>query len=122
MTESGTTGNRAAATEVLHENQQLMATSQGLEAAHTVDVTSHIAWQQGKLIANEMPLPEFVKELERYHKTRIIISNAEVAALKVGGVFELDRPESILRALALSHGLKVVQLNPQTIQLLKDSQ
>ena len=87
-----------------------------------MDITSHIAWQQGKLIANEMPLLELVAQLERYRDTRILISDGDVAALTISGVFELDQPESILRALELSLDLEVVELDSKTVQLLKSGQ
>lgn len=87
-----------------------------------MDLASHIAWQEGKLIAQEMKLPELVAQLERYRDTRILISDSDIAALTISGVFELGQPQSILRALELIHGLEVVELGPKTVQLLKSSQ
>ena len=122
VTELGITGNRPAATEILHANQHLAVTSRGLEAASPVDVAPLIAWQEGKLIAQEMPLPELVAQLERYWHSRILIADSDIAALTISGMFQLDQPESVLRALELSLGLEVVELDAHTLQLLKASQ
>ena len=122
VTELGITGARPAASEVLHANQHLSASRQGLDTPSSVDLASQLAWQEGKLIAHEMKLPELVAQLERYRDTRILISDSDIAALTISGVFELDQPDSILRALELIHGLEVVELGPKTVQLLKSSQ
>ena len=121
VTEMGS-GGRPAATEILHASQQLVATSAGLESATSVEAGRYIAWQEGKLIADNMPLPELIAQLERYADTRILITGADVTARTVSGVFHLDRPESILRALELSLDLQVVELGPNTLQLIKASQ
>lgn len=122
VSEAGNTSNRTATNEILRVNQQVYANSEGLEKVSTVDIAPFTAWQEGKLIAREMPLPELVRELQRYRDTRIIIADRDIAAMSISGVFELDQPESILRALELSLGLEVVHLGPHTLQLLNPAQ
>ena len=75
------TGARAPAIEVLHANEYLRATRDGLEPTDSVDTASHIAWQNGKLIAKEMTLRDLVIQLERYRKTRILIADSNIASL-----------------------------------------
>lgn len=122
VTELGETGVRAPATEVLHVNEYVRATSRGLEPTDSIDTASAVAWQSGKLIAKEMTIRELVVQLERYRKTRILISDSDIASLTFSGVFELDQPDSLLRALELSLDLQVVKLGENTLQLLKTSQ
>lgn len=119
VTELGDTGGRAPATEVLHLNQQLHADRRGLHAIATVDTGKHTAWQRGELVAEQMPLPELVKQLQRYHPTRIFIVDPDVAALTVSGVFRLDNLEAILQALEVSLDLKATPLDDDSVQLLK---
>ncbi|MFK8047363.1 MAG: FecR domain-containing protein [Halioglobus sp.] len=121
VTELGNTGNRAPEIKVLQVNEYLQATERGLESSGTVDTADLIAWQSGKLIAKEMTLRDLIDELARYRKTRIIISDREIAAFTISGVFELDQPQSTLSAVALSLGLQVVELDENTMQLLKTS-
>jgi transmembrane sensor len=119
VTELGSTGARSAQTDVLRANQQLTASQQGLAASHSVDTQAYIAWRQGDLVADEMQLTELVRQLERYHDTRILISDPEVAALKISGVFRLDQPDALILALEKTLDLKSIQVDNNTLQLLK---
>ena len=119
VTELGDTGGRAPATEILHINQQLHADRRGLHAVATADVGRQMAWQRGELVAEEMPLPELVRQLQRYHPTRILIVDPDVAALTVSGVFRLDNLEAILQALEVSLDLEAARLDDSSVQLLK---
>ena len=119
VTELGDTGGRAPATEILHINQQLHADRRGLHAVATADVGGQMAWQRGELVAEEMPLPELVRQLQRYHPTRILIVDPDVAALTVSGVFRLDNLEAILQALEVSLDLEAARLDDTSVQLLK---
>lgn len=110
---------RPAQAETLHVNQHLVADRRGLQPAGTVDATRRLAWQRGEIIADEMPLPELVREIQRYHPTRILIADHDVAAMTISGVFLLEKPESILEALEVSLGVRVAELDDGTLQLVK---
>ncbi len=122
VTELGATGNRAPASEILHANQRLQATSKGLQAATSADVNRDTAWQRGELIAQDMSLPALIRQIERYHDTRILITDSDVAAMTISGVFALNDLDPILQALQLSLGLEVVAVNTSTLLLLKPRQ
>lgn len=83
---------------------------QPLLAQQKVDAASLTAWQRGKLIFNGRPLGEVIGELERYQHGRILISDRELAALPVSGVFELNDPQGSLRTLEQRYPLKVTYL------------
>jgi transmembrane sensor len=118
VTEKGETGSRAPDIEVLHDNQQLTATGRGLQAVTVIDADRRIAWQRGELVAEEMPLPELIRQLQRYHSTRVVIADAELATLTVSGVFRLDQPESILQALEITLGIEADRMDDGSIRLL----
>ena len=122
VTELGQTGNRAPATEVLHINQRLFTGIGGWTVATSDDTSRQLAWQQGELVALEMPLPELLQQLQRYHPTRLLIGDPELADLTVSGVFKLDQPEATLKALEVTLDLETRALNQNTIQLLKAGQ
>ena len=122
VSELGQTGNRAPATELLHVNQRLIAGIDGWELSSSDDIANQLAWQRGELVAEEMPLPELVAQLERYQQTRIIIADPNVARLTVSGVLQLDQPEASLRAIAVSLGLQVTPLSDTSVLLLKAPQ
>lgn len=122
VTELDAPGGRPAQTETLYANQQVTAGAGGLQPVAVVDATRRLAWQRGEIIADEMPLPELVRQLQRYHPTRIVIADTAVAAMTISGVFQLERPEAILGALEVSLGVQVATLDDGTLQLVKPPQ
>ncbi|QBF26142.1 DUF4880 domain-containing protein [Pseudomonas tructae] len=74
------------------------------------DARAQTAWQRGKLIFNAKPLREVLAELERYQHGRIVLSDQQLAALQVSGVFDLNDPQGLLRTLEQRYALKVTYL------------
>jgi transmembrane sensor len=122
VSELGETGNRAPAAEVLRANERLRTGDEGWQVAVSEDPSDALAWQRGELVAREMPLPELLRQLERYHATEILIVDPDLAVLTVSGVFDLKRPEAILSALELSLDLRVDRVDAATVRLLKADQ
>jgi transmembrane sensor len=120
VTELGNTGNRAPATETMHENQQLTASAKGLKAVTASDVRVNTAWLSGQLVAQDMTLTDLVREIARYHDAHILIADNNIAALTISGVFKLEELEPILQALQISLDLELVTLNDYTFQLIKN--
>ncbi|MFT7774209.1 FecR family protein [Roseateles sp.] len=58
------------------------------------------AWTEGVLVAKQMRLDAFTAELGR-HRAMPLRCDPSVAALRVSGVFQLDGPEPVDRALAM---------------------
>lgn len=121
VTESARAG-RTPRSAMLEANEYLQASERGLGDSRTVDPAPLTAWQQGEMIANEMPLLDLTRELARYTDTRIVIRDRDVARLTVSGVFNLDHPDSVLQAVERSLQLQVVRLDNGTVQLLKPRQ
>lgn len=58
------------------------------------------AWTEGVLVAKQMRLDAFCAELAR-HRTAPLHCDPSVAALRVSGVFQLDGPDPVGRALQM---------------------
>jgi transmembrane sensor len=56
------------------------------------------AWTRGQIVATDMPLEEFTRELSRY-RSGIVRCSPEVASLRVSGVFPLQDTNRILGSL-----------------------
>jgi transmembrane sensor len=56
------------------------------------------AWTQGALVARQMRLDAFIAELARYHGAPLLC-DANVGSMRVSGVFQLDGPDPVGRAL-----------------------
>ncbi|MHC2144737.1 FecR family protein [Pseudomonas sp. 210_17 TE3656] len=76
----------------------------------TADAGALTAWQRGKLIFNGKPLREVLAELERYQHGRIVLSDQQLGAMQVSGVFDLNDPQGLLRTLEQRYALKVTYL------------
>ncbi|MCZ6829007.1 MAG: FecR family protein [Gammaproteobacteria bacterium] len=118
VTERGNPGNRAPATELLYANQSVSASSNGLARPVRADAVSEVAWREGKLVADSMPLAALVKEIGRYHEIKILIADPELAQRTVSGVFQLDSPDTILHALEHSFEIHSMLLEDSSILLI----
>lgn len=65
-----------------------------------------IAWNEGRLIAERMPLGQFIKELSR-HRPGILRCDTAVADLPLTGVFPLADTDRVLTALQQSLPVEV---------------
>lgn len=119
ITELGNTPNRAAKIEILHANQQLKATTTGLQTATKANISQQTAWQHGELIAQNMPLVELITQIERYHDIHILVSDPSIATLSISGAFKLNELDPILQALQLSFGLQATPVGQNSIALTR---
>ncbi|HEY3851623.1 MAG TPA: FecR domain-containing protein [Steroidobacteraceae bacterium] len=62
-------------------------------------LSSELAWRDGAIIFDGEPLSEAITEIERYTDTRIVVSDAGTAALRVGGRFRTDDVQDFFRGL-----------------------
>jgi transmembrane sensor len=84
-----------------------------------VEIERKLSWQSGMLSFADTPLREVVDEVSRYTSTRIVIDDADVANIPVGGYFKAGEINSILEVLQLSFGIKVTRLTNDKILLSK---
>lgn len=78
----------------------------------TFDQAAAFAWRQRQLVFHQQPLGEVVAELNRYWPGRVLITDAALERKAVSGVFEIDKPEAVMRALQLTLGLRVERYSP----------
>jgi transmembrane sensor len=62
-------------------------------------LSSELAWREGAIIFDSQPLSEAITEIERYTDARIIVSDPQVATLRVGGRFKTDDLQGLLDGL-----------------------
>ncbi|MFV0455438.1 MAG: FecR domain-containing protein [Pseudomonas sp.] len=68
-----------------------------------------IAWHEGRLVAERMPLGQFIAELSR-HRPGVLRCDPAIAALELTGVFPLADTDRVLTALQQSLPVKVSSL------------
>jgi transmembrane sensor len=89
----------------------------GPSSVGKVSLATSTAWMEGKVIFEERPLSEVVREIGRYQAGEIRILDSQVEALKVSGVFGVNDREGFLKALERAIPVKFSQVNRELIVL-----
>lgn len=84
----------------LDAGQQSRFNRAGADAARPLDANA-MAWTRGLLVAERMPLSDFLAEVSRYRRG-VLRADPAVRALVVSGVYPLDDTEQILDTLPQS--------------------
>jgi transmembrane sensor len=62
-------------------------------------LSSELAWREGAIIFDGEPLAQAIAEIERYTDARIVVSDPEIAKLRVGGRFRTGDVQEFFNAL-----------------------
>lgn len=63
------------------------------------DVSTAIAWREGRVVFKNTPLTEVVREMNRYLATPLRLADSKAGRLRVSASFTLDRPDALIDAL-----------------------
>ena len=82
---------------LLTAGQQITVQDSGaVETVRAVDTTRALAWAEGQLVFENDTLAHVVTEFNRYNRTQLRISDDQLAARRVSGVFEATDTETLL--------------------------
>lgn len=85
---------------VLHAGERVRMSAGSLQPSERIDPPSiDRAWQQHQFVAQEMPLPEVLDELDRQRPGRIIFDRKALSAFKVSAVLPLTDTDRALQLL-----------------------
>jgi transmembrane sensor len=62
-------------------------------------MSTELAWREGAIVFDGQPLSEAIAEIERYTDARIVVSDPEIARLRVGGRFRTGDVQEFFDAL-----------------------
>ncbi|MDZ3994286.1 FecR family protein [Pseudomonas sp. Teo4] len=83
-----------------------------LGVVHSFDLNSGFAWRQRQLVFSQRPLGEVVAQLNRYWSGQTLVFGEQLRQRKVSGVFEIDKPDAVLKALTHTLSLRAEQYTP----------
>jgi transmembrane sensor len=72
----------------------------------SANIAAALAWRQRKLVFEDVPLPEVVKELNRYNQGKVILVGDVGQGKRVSATFENDDPESLVEFLQAEWGVE----------------
>ena len=70
------------------------------------DLPRITAWRHGRVEFDATPLADAAAEMNRYNKTRVVLADADVARLRVGGVFRAGDSDEFVRVVSTAFGLR----------------
>ncbi len=78
------------------------------------------AWRQQRLVLHDLPLPEAIARLGRYHRGEIVTLAEGLERQRISGVFDLEDPARALRGMLAAGGpaLRDVQIRQYTPYLI----
>ncbi|MEE1926133.1 FecR domain-containing protein [Pseudomonas sp. 148P] len=80
-----------------------------LDELHLQGSADQHGWTEGRLIFQDRPLADVLKELGRQRHAPILLFG-DTAALRVSGNYKLDDPEAVVAALARLAGAELIRL------------
>jgi transmembrane sensor len=88
----------ARATEaLLTRNEQLTVSAAGkATAVREVDAGRALAWSEGVLVFESVPLEEVARRFNQYNRSQIRIRDPELARRTVSGVFQASEPQTLI--------------------------
>jgi transmembrane sensor len=94
------------APQVLVPGQRLIISRYHAPAMDRPELSRVTAWERGRVEFDETPLEDATTEMNRYTATRVIVPDAEVAQLRIGGVFRAGDSDEFVKIVTAAFGLR----------------
>ena len=80
------------------------------------EIDDLLAWQSGRLAFRDETVAQAVAEMNRYSHRELVVADAQVAGLRLSGVYRVGDPEAFARSLAVLLPVEVA-VEPDTIRI-----
>jgi transmembrane sensor len=97
---------------VLTPGHQVRYADDRIGPVREVDVAQALAWRDGVLVFDAVPLSEVVERLNRYRRGRIVIANEATGERLVSGVFQTSALGDVVDTITSELGLSAASLPP----------
>jgi transmembrane sensor len=103
---AGNGGAPSQTQQILAPGQRLLISRNHAPTVDRPELTRITAWEQGRVEFEDAPLGDAAKEMNRYSATHITLADAEVAQLRIGGVFRAGDSDEFVRIMTAAFGLR----------------
>jgi len=107
------TGRRVNAQ--LTEDQRVVVDVAAPASVETASAYTELAWRRGRLIIEDQPLTEVVRELERYYPGFIYVRNPAAGERRLNAVIDLHHIDTWLAALDESQPIAIKRVGPLVV-------
>lgn len=90
---------------IVQQNQQLCFNQHTYQPIQKINLNVQ-AWQQGLFFAYDLPLSQFVQEIQRYHKGYIYLDQ-DIADLRISGSYPVKDKAQMLHILAQTYPVQI---------------
>jgi transmembrane sensor len=104
---AGTPNAPPPAAVLLVSGEQVTVSPHAAMAAKRANPTVATAWTSGKLVFDETPLEEVVREFNRYNPRPLVIEDVHLLSFHISGTFEATNSEQMVRFLSRRFALVV---------------
>lgn len=107
---SGAASDPDAHVVALSAGEQAKVNSTGrIEHQPTANIAAATSWMQQELIFEGQPLSSVVEEFNRYSRRTVVVTDPDLAAFRINGVFHSTNPEALLRFLGKFNDVDIEQ-------------
>jgi len=85
---------------------------------HSIPIGSVAPWRRGLIHFFNTPLSEAIQEMDRYSPTKLVIEDKDVAALRIGGAYEVGRPDKFARLLPQIFPVRLAPRNDGMVEIV----
>lgn len=96
----------------LTAGQSVRYDGQGIGRPMTMDPANIALWRQDRLVFDNIPLTDVVRDLERYRRGHIMVMGRGVDQIRATGMFDIHRPDAALDTIARTLPVRVVRITP----------
>jgi transmembrane sensor len=90
---------------VMTSGQRLVLSDRQASVIDRPELARITAWRRGQVDFDETPLGDAADEMNRYSKTHVVVADAGVARMRIGGVFHAGDSEEFVRVVSTAFGL-----------------
>ena len=108
---------RVHAATVLDAGQQFIGRPTGLALRRSANLAKATSWRDGQAVFDDTPLALAAEEMNRYSDVKLRISDPELAAKRIDGMFLTGRQDSFVEALETYFGGKARRISDTEILL-----
>ncbi|MFT3966316.1 MAG: FecR family protein [Sphingobium sp.] len=94
----------------LTRGQSVSYTPHGMGQRQSVDPVNVGLWREDRLAFEDAPLPDVLRDLERYRHGRIVVMDKSLARLTVSGMFDARRTDAALDTIARTLPVRLVRI------------
>lgn len=106
----------------LKAGEELEITADRVIRPQTADVQRVVAWRERRLMFDQARIDDIAREFNRYNRVAIRVEGEALRARRMGGTFDADDPQPLIRYLSKEPDVEVVRSDREILIRPKSAQ